>query len=161
MKKIILFLTIGLTISLFASENFEDKHLKCTLVKKDGEIISERQAESLDEFKKDVLVSKINLEIASGHFRRDTFKYSDTDKDGNDIYTYLDKKVSITPSNQLYIIEIKENLSFMEYPPYVNSTEKMIIDKMNEGRQQFYTESKNYSCNEVTLDKKSKSKISK
>ena len=82
MKKVFLSLTVGLSLSLYSSENFEDKHFKCTLESKGYENITERQAESLNEFNIDVLITKTDLKIG-----RKTFKFEKVE-DGKDIYSY-------------------------------------------------------------------------
>lgn len=108
MRKMVLSLTIGLVVSLFASEEFENKHLKCTLTEKEGETISERQAESLNEFKVDVLISKTDLKIGYK-----TFKYKNTDSTGDDIYSYRDDNAYyIDYSNTLHI---KKTITYDEY----------------------------------------------
>lgn len=80
MKKIISTLTIGLTISLFAGD-FKDEHLKITLTSKDSGSVSKREAEGLNEYEMDVLVTPTTLE-ANGEI----FKYK-MPKDTYDLYT--------------------------------------------------------------------------
>lgn len=79
MKKIILILTMGLTIYLFAKD-FKDKHLKCTLVSKDASSVSQREAEGLNEYKMDILITKTTLKANT-----EIFKYKETNN-MDDIY---------------------------------------------------------------------------
>ena len=67
MNKIILSLIVGLSL-LYSSEDFKDLHLKCTLKSKGFNNITERQAESLDEYNIDVLVTKIDLKVGNTKF---------------------------------------------------------------------------------------------
>lgn len=80
MKRIILILTIGLSISLFGGD-FKDEHLKITLTSKDTGIVSQREAEGLNEYEMIIFVTKTTLE-ANGEI----FKYK-MPKDTYDLYT--------------------------------------------------------------------------
>lgn len=163
MRKIVLSLTIGLVVSLFASEEFENKHLKCTLTEKDGETISERQAESLNEFKVDVLVSKTDLKMGYK-----TFKYKNTES-GNDIYTDKENeyKVYIDYSKNLHIIYSHRNPLYLKYEEqeeinkFDNYYRKKAIDEINIGKKEYYNEQSEYSCTEATLMEKAKYKYDK
>lgn len=104
MKKIVLIL-IGLSISSFAYGDFEDKHLKCTLVERGGEKISEREAEGLNEYKLDVLVTKTTLELrrkAPAGSDKMTFEFEKIDN-GKDIYTKTSTD-SYIPKFDAYIV---------------------------------------------------------
>ncbi len=167
MKKSILTLTMIMTISLFA-EDFKDKHFKCTLIEKNGEYISERQAESLNKFKKDVFVSKTKLKLGY-----ETFEYKDTDN--YDIYSqhlfsddynyaYIDygnflhiKRVVTT------IYEEVENASGASaYENEVNESSNKLIEKLNtkakERDKEREKEQSTYSCTEATFIEKIKYK---
>ena len=136
MKKI-LTLTMGLIISLFASENFEDKHLKCTLIKKDGNPISLREAEGWYEFKNDVLVTSTTIKINSITYYYDKDEY------------YLDK-AGIFRAHVNYDgkgLEIK-----MYGVKYSYTLEKSVP---------YFEEYKEYECTEATLLEKIKYKFSK
>lgn len=80
MKKSILTLTMIMTISLFA-EDFKDEHLKCTLVSKDASSVSQREAEGLNEYKIDILITKTTLKA-----NNEIFKYKETNN-MDDIYS--------------------------------------------------------------------------
>lgn len=80
MKKIILTLIIGLTISLFAGD-FKDEHLKITLTYKDSLSVSKREAEGLNEYEVDVLVTPSILKV-----NHEIFKYNKPEN-AYDIYT--------------------------------------------------------------------------
>ena len=167
MKKSILTLTMIMTISLFA-EDFKDKHFKCTLIEKNGEYISERQAESLNKFKKDVFVSKTKLELGY-----ETFEYKDTDNYDiysqhkfNDDYDYA----YIDYSNTLYIKrvvttiyeELLDVTGVSAYENAVNESYNNIVEKQNikakERAKEREKEQSKYSCTEATLIEKIKYK---
>ncbi len=162
MKRIILSLTMGLLVSLLASENFENKHLKCTLTEKNGEQISERQAESLNEFKVDVLLSKTDLKVGYK-----TFKYKNTES-GNDIYSYHiygdDYYNSyIDYNNTFYIKRIvttiyKEKKYQSAYENLVNKYENDDIERVKEQDKEREKEQSEYSCTEATFIEKAKYK---
>lgn len=163
MKRIILSLTMGLLVSLLASENFENKHLKCTLTEKNGEQISERQAESLNEFKVDVLLSKTDLEVGYK-----TFKYKNTES-GNDIYTDKenDYRVYIDYSKSLHIIYSHRNPRYLSYSnveeikgvnDFANYYDRKAVDELNNGIQEYFKEQSEYSCTEATFIEKAKYK---
>ena len=93
MKKIVCILGGVSIIFLNASGDFKDKHLKCTLVEKESEIISERQAESLEEFKVDIFLSKLKIEKDLK-----TFKFEKIEN-GDEIYS---RKIYDSISGSLY-----------------------------------------------------------
>ncbi len=145
MKKIVLLL-IGLSICLFAYKDFEDKHLKCTLVKENTNNISQREAEGLNEYKIDVLVTKTTLEMnrkTSAGPDKITFEFEKIDN-GKDIYTktntdnYISKLVA-------YIV-----------PSYLNDYNLEVYDMLDKDKRRFI-----YECNEATLLEKTKYKFSK
>ncbi|MDN5089853.1 hypothetical protein [Aliarcobacter butzleri] len=161
MKKIILYLAMGLYLS--ASEDFENKHLKCTLTYKDGETISERQAESLNKFKLDVLISKTDLIIGYK-----IYKYKSTDG-GNDIYSdnydnayYIDysktihiKRIINPIKEEKYKYDFSENHYYNEL---MELKHKKNIEKQREINVQEYNKQSEYICTEATLIEKIKYK---
>ena len=173
MKKVFLSLTVGLSLSLYSSENFEDKHLKCTLIEKNGETISERQAESLNKFKIDVLITKTILKT-----NEKTFNFEKIDN-GEDIYSkllYGDIYYKATFNKFSKILSIKKVVTTIYDETYDSSD----IDIYLPGGKEYYYKSKRteieelkkadrakendqseYSCTEATLLEKIKYKLSK
>lgn len=168
MKKIILILTTGLTISLFASEDFKDKHFKCTLIEKNGEYISERQAESLNEFKIDTLMKKTNLRT-----HKEFFNFEKIDR-GDEIYSYhlygdvyykatlkFDelniKKVITTVYDENYDPSDRD-IYFPDGKEYAHKSEKTRIQELKEKDRKNENDQRKYSCTEATFIEKIKYK---
>lgn len=172
MKKIILLL-IGLSISSLAYGDFEDKHLKCTLVEKNGEVISERQAEGLNEYKINVLVTKTTLET-----NKRTFKFEKIEN-GRDIYSYkiygdIYYKANFGEySNSLEIKKVvttvyDENydssdvdIYFPDGKEYAYKSKKTRINELKEINRKMENDNNTYACTEATLLEKIKYKFSK
>lgn len=163
-KKITFILTMGLSVYLFASEEFQNKHLKCTLIEKNGETISERQAESLNKFKIDILITKTILEtnekrfnfekvdngedIYSKHLYGDTYFKATFNKFSNILSI---KKVVTTVYTDIYISDGKEY-------SYKSKTEIKELKKADRAEENDETK---YSCTEATFAEKIKYKYNK
>lgn len=144
MKKVFLSLTVGLLLSLYSSENFEDKHFKCTLGSKGYEDITERQAESLNEFNIDVLITKTDLKIGYK-----TFKFEKVE-DGIDIYSGGVYQKAYILYQTLYIDTVSDTV-------YDTSRKEEQIRKSND---EYRNREKRlrYDCTEATFIQKAKYK---
>ena len=176
MKKVFLSLTVGLSLSLYSSENFEDKHLKCTLIEKNGEIITERQAETLNMSKIDVLVTKTILKVNEKIFN---FEKVDNENDiysrlfYGDIYYKANFNKFADRSNMLSIKKVvttiydenydPSDMDYMDYDgkTYLYKSKRTRIEELKEKDRKAENDQSKYSCIQATLLEKLKYKFSK